>query len=74
MRLIDTGPEARSTATEFGLDFVALGWESFDLTLYQGIFFRSLFRQLVEQRESPGSQEQAIRLEGYDFSETGKLI
>ena len=74
MGLVDAGPGARSTATEFGLDFVTLGWESFDLALYRGIFFRNLFRQLMEQLESPASQEQALRLGGYDFSETGKLI
>ncbi len=74
MGLADVGPGARSTATEFGLDFISVGWESFDLALYRGIFFRHLFRELIQQLESPGSREQARRLEGYDFAETGKLI
>tara|TARA_R110001583_G_scaffold65303_2_gene188757 strand:+ start:103 stop:1041 length:939 start_codon:yes stop_codon:yes gene_type:complete len=74
MGLADAGPGARSTAAEFGLDFVSMGWESFDLALYRGVFFRRLFRELMRQLESPESQHQAQRLGGYDFSESGKLV
>ena len=74
MGLSDCGPGARSTATEFGLDFISMGWECFDLALYRGVFFRHLFRELLQQLESPDCQLQAQRLGGYDFSESGKVI
>lgn len=74
MGLADAGPGARSTAAEFGLDFVSMGWESFDLALYRGVFFRRLFRELMQQLESPESRQQAQRLGGYDLSDSGKLL
>jgi len=74
MGLADAGPGARSTAAEFGLDFISMGWESFDLALYRGVFFRHLFRELMKQLDSPESRRQAQRLGGYDFSESGKLV
>ncbi|MCW9052918.1 MAG: helix-turn-helix transcriptional regulator [Motiliproteus sp.] len=74
MGYADAGPGARSTASEFGLDFVFMGWECFDLALYRGIFFRHLFRELMQLLESHDCQQQAQRLGGYDFSETGKMI
>ncbi|WP_421864986.1 substrate-binding domain-containing protein [Motiliproteus sp.] len=74
MGIAEAGPGARSTAAEFGLDFVSMGWECFDLALYRGVFFRHLFRELMQQLESPESLQQAQLLGGYDFSETGKLV
>lgn len=74
MGLADAGPGARGTATEFGLDFVSMGWESFDLALYRGVFFRHLFRELMQQLESADCQRQAQRFGGYDFGESGKLV
>ncbi|WP_207061409.1 helix-turn-helix transcriptional regulator [Motiliproteus sp. SC1-56] len=74
MGLADAGPGARSTAREFGLEFVSMGWESFDLALYRGVFFRHLFRELMQQLDSGDCRNQAERLGGYDFSETGKVV
>ncbi|HEY5718110.1 MAG TPA: helix-turn-helix transcriptional regulator [Motiliproteus sp.] len=70
----DAGPGARATASEFGLDFVAIGWESFDFALTRGVFFRNLFKELMQQFSSPDCRNQAELLGGYDFSETGKLV
>lgn len=70
----DIAPGARGAATEFGLGFVATGWEAFDLALYRGIYFRTLFQNLLEELKTPGTQELAKQLGGYRFDELGKLI
>ncbi len=72
--LADAGPGARSTAQEFGLDFIPVGWEAFDLALNRGIFFRNLFRELMLQLESDACRKEAARLGGYDLTEVGKVI
>jgi len=70
----DAGPAARGTASEFGLDFVSIGWESFDFALTRGVFFRNLFKELMQHLGSPDCRIQAERLGGYDFGESGKLV
>ncbi|MGB5623384.1 MAG: helix-turn-helix transcriptional regulator [Gammaproteobacteria bacterium] len=70
----DVAPGARAAATEFGLDFVSLGWEGFDLVMNRGIFFRRLFRCLLDKLRSPESQKMAQLLGGYDLSEAGDLV
>lgn len=70
----DVAPGARAAATEFGLDFVSLGWEGFDLVMNRGIFFRRLFRSLLDKLRSPESQKMAQLLGGYDLSEAGDLV
>lgn len=70
----DVAPGARAAAAEFGLEFVSMGWEAYDLVLYRGIYFRTLFQKLSEQLRGPECQRLAQILGGYDFSDTGKLI
>lgn len=70
----DVGPGAQSTATEFGLGFLPLSQECFDLVMPQGIFFRTLLQQLLDWLLSPEGQELATRLGGYDLSQTGRLV
>ena len=70
----DVGPGVRASAGEFGLDFLPIGWEAFDLALHRGIFFRSLFQHLLDYLRSSDCQRQATMLGGYDLSELGTLV
>jgi len=70
----EVGPGIRASAGEFGLDFLPLGWEAFDLALHRGIFFRSLFQHLLDYLRSSDCQRQATMLGGYDLSELGTLV
>src|SRR5258706_6169888 len=70
----DVAPGARAAAAEFGLEFVSIGWEAYDLVLYRGIYFRTLFQKFIEQLKGPECQRWARLLGGYDFADAGKLI
>jgi putative molybdopterin biosynthesis protein len=70
----EVGPGIRASAGEFGLDFLPIGWEAFDLALHRGIFFRSLFQQLLDYLRGSDCKRQAKMLGGYDLSELGTLV
>lgn len=70
----DVAPGARAAAAEFGLEFIAMGWEAYDLVLYRGVYFRTLFQKLVEQLHGTECQRWARLLGGYDFADSGKLV
>ena len=70
----DVAPGARSVATEFGLGFISLGWESFDFVLPRPIWFRRLFQDLVSRLRTGQSLELADELTGYDLSGCGQLL
>jgi len=73
MAQADVAPGARAAAAEFGLEFRSIGWEAFDLALSRGIFFRTLFRNLIEQLGGDECQRLAQLFGGYDLAELGKL-
>jgi excisionase family DNA binding protein len=70
----DCAPGVRSAATEFGLPFLALGWESFDLVLPRSVYFRRLFQNLLGLVASPRGRRLAADLEGYDLGPIGQLV
>lgn len=70
----DVAPGTRSAAAEFGLEFLPVGWEAYDLVLYRGVYFRMLFHKLLTQLQSADCQRWAQLLGGYDFKDSGKLI
>jgi len=70
----DVGPGVRAAAAEFGLDFVPIGWEAFDVAMHRGIFFRNLFQRLLDYLRSSECRRQANMLGGYDLAELGTLI
>jgi len=74
MGIADIAPGVRAAATEYGLDFISFGWESFDLAIPRAIWFRHLFQELISRLKSPACQQQADRLTGYDLSKTGELV
>lgn len=74
MEQADVAPGARSAASEFGLDFLPIGWEAYDFALLRGVYFRTLFQKLLTHLRGPECQRLAQLLGGYDLSETGELI
>jgi molybdate-binding protein len=70
----DVAPGARSAAAEVGLDFIPIGWEAYDFALYRGVYFRALFRKLLEQLRGPECQRLAQLLGGYDFTDMERLV
>lgn len=70
----DVGPGAQSTAAEFGLGFLPLSEECFDLVMPQGVFFRTLLQQLIGWLQSAEGRALAAHLGGYDLSQTGQLV
>ena len=74
MDLADVAPGTRSIANEFGLGFISLGWESFDLALPRNIWFRHLFQEFISELKSLPSQQLAESLSGYDLSSCGELV
>jgi excisionase family DNA binding protein len=69
----DCAPGARAAASEFGLEFLSLGEEAFDLVLPRPIYFRSLFQRLLDTLASAPARAFAARLQGYDLSPLGRL-
>jgi putative molybdopterin biosynthesis protein len=70
----DVAPGACAAAAEFGLEFVPIGWEAYDLVLRRGVYFRTLFHKLRDLLRGAECQRWAQLLGGYDFSDSGKLI
>lgn len=68
----DCAPGVAAAAAEFGLDFIPLWWEAFDLVLPKAVIFRQLFQQLLEIFRESGLQEAATALGGYDLSDLGR--
>jgi excisionase family DNA binding protein len=70
----DVAPGVRAAAGEFGLEFVPLGWEAFDLAMSRGIFFRTLFRGLLDVLRGAECQRLAQLFGGYDCTELGNIV
>ncbi len=70
----DCAPGTRAAATEFGLGFLPLGWEAFDLALPRDVLFRRLFQDLLAAHGDARSQALAQRLGGYDLSPLGRVL
>jgi hypothetical protein len=49
-------------------------WGAFDLALSRGIFFRTLFRRLLDQLRSGECRRLAQLLGGYDLGDLGTLV
>ncbi|MFW2374360.1 MAG: substrate-binding domain-containing protein [Gammaproteobacteria bacterium] len=74
MHQADVAPGTRSVASEYAIGFIPMGWEAFDVVLYRGVYFRTLFQTMMEEIKSDNSQQLAEQLGGYDFTETGRLV
>ncbi|WP_168926746.1 helix-turn-helix transcriptional regulator [Nitrincola schmidtii] len=72
--IADIGPGTESAASEYGLTFVPVYQEAFELALPRPVFFRSLLQHLFEWLQGPEGQATANQLKGYDLSQCGKLV
>lgn len=70
----DCAPGVRSAAAEFGLGFLPLGWECFDLVLPKAVYFRHLFQQLLDVLRGAPTGGLAAALDGYDLEPLGRVI
>jgi excisionase family DNA binding protein len=70
----DVAPGVRAAASEFGLDFLPLGWEAFDFAMPRGIYFRTLFRTLLDTLRAGECQRLAQVFGGYDFTDLGNVV
>ena len=73
MGAADCAPGIRAAAVEFGLDFLPLGQEAFDLVLPRPVYFRALFQRLIRAIGSPEARKLAALLGGYDLAPLGTL-
>lgn len=74
MGTADVAPGVRASATEFGLQFVGLGWEAFDFALPRGVYFRTLFQHLLDSLRSNAARTYGEQLGGYDLSVAGDIV
>ncbi len=70
----DIAPGPRSVAREFGLQFIPVGWEGFDLVLPRTIYFRRLFLAMLQHLQSREMQAVAQQFGGYRFEQSGEII
>lgn len=68
------GIATHAVARMLGLDSVPLTKERFDMVLLQSTFFRPSIQALIEALQTPKFQELVADFEGYDFSETGRIM
>lgn len=74
MQKTDIASGTRAIANEFGLDFISLGWQAFDLVIPRNIWFRHLFQSLINSLKSDFGQQIAAKLGGYQLNQCGKLM
>ena len=70
----DIAPGPHSVAREFGLQFIPVGWEGFDLVLPRTIYFRQLFLVMLQHLQHQEMQNIARQFGGYRFEQTGEII
>jgi molybdate-binding protein/DNA-binding PadR family transcriptional regulator len=70
----DVGPGLRAVAEEWGLDFIPLGEECFDLVIARAVFDSPRSRTLREILHRADFRQRAASFKGYDLSEMGKVI
>jgi len=70
----DIGPGTLSAAKEFGLGFIPVCEESYDLVVPRNVYFRRLLQQLFEFVQGVEGAELANRLQGYDLSQCGRMV
>ncbi len=70
----DVAPGVRAAAGEFGLEFLPIGWEALDLALPRGVYFRTLFRGLIDTVRGAECQRLAHVFGGYDFTDLGQVV
>ncbi|MGF1759828.1 helix-turn-helix transcriptional regulator [Photobacterium sagamiensis] len=70
----DVGYASQSTAGEFGLGFIPLCREAFELVIPKNIYFRTLQQQLLQSLSDVKTQAKGDQLGGYNFGRCGKQV
>lgn len=70
----DAGPGLRVTAEQFGVGFVVLGQERFDLAMPRAVYASARGRNLRAILHSQTFREFARTLPGYDLTRSGRVI
>jgi molybdate-binding protein/DNA-binding PadR family transcriptional regulator len=70
----DVGPGIRAAAEEWGLDFISLGHERYDLAVPHAVFESQRLRALLEVMHAGGFRQAAATLSGYDVSRLGTIV
>ena len=70
----DVGCGSQSTAGEFGLGFIQISTEAFELVIPKNIYFRTLQQQLLQSLSDMQIQAKGDQLGGYNFSRTGQQV
>jgi putative molybdopterin biosynthesis protein len=70
----DAGPGIRAVAAAWGLDFLPLGQERYDLAIPRRVFASRRARPLIEALHESSVRAAAASLAGYDTSRMGEVI
>ncbi|MGR5064952.1 substrate-binding domain-containing protein [Photobacterium sp. DNB22_13_2] len=70
----DVGCASQSTAGEFGLGFIPLCTEAFELVIPKNIYFRDLQQKLLHALNDSNIQGKGDQLGGYNFSRSGQQV
>lgn len=69
----DAGIAIEAVAKQFGLHFIPLGYEVFDLAIHHRNYFNEPFQRLLDFSRQAALREKADELGGYDVSRLGKI-
>ena len=70
----DVGPGIRAAAEAWGLDFISLGHERYDLAIPRAIFESPRLRAFLEVMHAGAFRQAAAALSGYDVSRLGTIV
>jgi putative molybdopterin biosynthesis protein len=72
--VVDSGPGLRITAEQWGLDFIALGQERFDLAIPRAVYESARGAKLFQWLDDKKFRAYAAALPGYDVTRSGRVI
>lgn len=70
----DAGPGIRAAAKAWGLDFIPLGEERYDLAIPRRIFDSPQLRPLLEALHTKDFRRAAASLDGYDVTQMSRIV
>lgn len=70
----DVGPGLRAVAVEWGLDFIPLGEERYDLAMPRVEYESARLRPLLAALHSAAFLRDASAFQGYDLTRTGRVV
>ena len=70
----DAGVGVQAAAEEYGLDFIALRWEKYDLVVGRREYFEEPFQALLAFAGSDAFRAKAGEMPGYDVSGLGEVV